>query len=165
PTVALQRVFYVPGTVSVQDVVALFFYFMHFPLPIVVGFVFWLRSRDHYHRFIAALLLMCFLAFVTYLFWPTAPPWYELPKEVVKINDQTVRGLRLHGGRGRCGRGFHALARQTCEGYACQTFLMIVRASLSGSWCDGLRTLTTSAAMKRTSGWRAVSAGRKITGS
>jgi membrane-associated phospholipid phosphatase len=93
PTMELQRAFYVPGTVSVQDVVALFFYFMHFPLPIVVGFVFWLRSRDHYHRFIAALLLMCFLAFVTYLFWPTAPPWYELPKEVVKINDQTVRAL------------------------------------------------------------------------
>jgi membrane-associated phospholipid phosphatase len=93
PTVELQRAFYTPGTVSVQDVVALFFYFMHFPLPIVVGFVFWLRSRDHYHRFIAALLLMCFLAFVTYLFWPTAPPWYELPKEVVKINDQTVRAL------------------------------------------------------------------------
>ena len=93
PTVELQRAFYVPGTISVQDVVALFFYFMHFPLPIVVGFVFWLRSRDHYHRFIAALLLMCFLAFVTYLFWPTAPPWYELPKEVVKINDQTVRAL------------------------------------------------------------------------
>jgi len=93
PTVEMQRAFYVPGTVSVQDVVALFFYFMHFPLPIVVGFVFWLRSRDHYHRFIAALLLMCFLAFVTYLFWPSAPPWYELPKEVVKINDQTVRAL------------------------------------------------------------------------
>ena len=93
PTVELQRAFYVPGTVSVQDVVALFFYFMHFPLPIVVGFGFWLRSRDHYHRFIAALLLMCFLAFVTYLFWPSAPPWYELPKEVVKINDQTVRAL------------------------------------------------------------------------
>jgi len=93
PTVELQRAFYVPGTVSVQDVVALFFYFMHFPLPIVVGFVFWLRSRDHYHRFIAALLLMCFLAFATYLFWPSAPPWYELPKAVIKINDQTVRAL------------------------------------------------------------------------
>ena len=93
PTVELQRAFYVPGMVSVQDVVALFFYFMHFPLPIVVGFVFWLRSRDHYHRFIAALLLMCFLAFATYLFWPSAPPWYELPKAVIKINDQTVRAL------------------------------------------------------------------------
>ena len=93
PTLTLQHDFYHPGVVGVQDVVATFFYFMHFPLPILVGFFFWLNSRDHYHRFIAALLLMCFLAFVTYLFWPTAPPWYELPKEVVKINDQTVRAL------------------------------------------------------------------------
>jgi membrane-associated phospholipid phosphatase len=44
-----------------------------------VGFIFWWRSRDHYRRYIAALLLMCFLAFVTYLFWPSAPPWLQYP--------------------------------------------------------------------------------------
>jgi membrane-associated phospholipid phosphatase len=92
PTLVLQSALYRPGTVSPQDLVAMFFYFMHFPLPIVVGFVFWLRSRDHYHRYIAALLLMSFLAFITYLFWPSAPPWYQLP-EVVKINDRTVHAL------------------------------------------------------------------------
>src|SRR5258708_16851824 len=32
------------------------------------------------------------LAFVTYLFWPSAPPWYQL-HDVVKVNDQTVRSL------------------------------------------------------------------------
>ncbi|HKC18884.1 MAG TPA: phosphatase PAP2 family protein [Candidatus Dormibacteraeota bacterium] len=92
PTLVLQHAFYRPGVVSPQDVVALFFYFMHFPLPILVGFVFWLRSRDHYHRYIAALLLMSFIAFATYLFWPSAPPWYQL-HGVVKINDQTVHAL------------------------------------------------------------------------
>ena len=92
PTLVLQHSFYHPGVVSPQDVVALFFYFMHFPLPILVGFVFWLRSRDHYHRYIAALLLMSFIAFATYLFWPSAPPWYQL-HDVVKINNQTVRAL------------------------------------------------------------------------
>src|ERR1700674_892362 len=68
------------------------FYFMHFVLPIVVGFIFWLNSREHYGRYIAALLLMSFLSFVTYLFWPSAPPWYQL-HDVVKINDQTVHAL------------------------------------------------------------------------
>src|ERR1700730_3568314 len=68
------------------------FYFMHFVLPIVIGFVFWVTSREYYWRFVAALLLMCFLAFVTYLFWPSAPPWYQL-HAVVKINDQTVKAL------------------------------------------------------------------------
>ena len=92
PTLLLQHAFYRPGAVSVQDVVAMFFYFMHFPLPIVVGFVFWTNSREHFRRFIAALLVMCFVAFATYLFWPSAPPWYQL-HDVVKINDRTVKAL------------------------------------------------------------------------
>ena len=92
PTLELQHAFYHPGVVSWQDVVGMFFYFMHFPLPIVVGFFFWVNSRDHYRRFIAALLLMSFLAFATYLFWPSAPPWYQL-HDVVKINDKTVNAL------------------------------------------------------------------------
>jgi PAP2 superfamily len=97
PTLVLQHAFYRPNTLSPQDVLATFFYFMHFPLPILVGFFFWLRSRDHYHRFIAALLLMAFLSFITYLFWPSAPPWYEfrpgaVPDGMVvhKILNETV---------------------------------------------------------------------------
>jgi len=42
---------------------------------------------------VAALLLMCFIAFATYLFWPSAPPWYQFPNEVVKINGKTVEAL------------------------------------------------------------------------
>jgi membrane-associated phospholipid phosphatase len=92
PTLTLQRAFYHPGVVGLQDVIGMFFYFMHFVLPIVIGFVFWITSREYYWRFIAALLFMCFLAFVTYLFWPTAPPWWQL-HDVVKINDQTLWGF------------------------------------------------------------------------
>jgi PAP2 superfamily protein len=92
PTLVLQHAFYHPGVVSWQDLAAMFFYFMHFPLPIVVGFYFWVNSREHYRRFVAALLLMSFLAFATYLFFPSAPPWYQLP-DVVKINNKTVAAL------------------------------------------------------------------------
>jgi len=90
PTLTLQHDFYHPGVVSPQDLVAMFFYFMHFPLPILVGFVFWLNSREHYRRYIAALLLMSFIAFITYLFWPSAPPWYQV-HDVYKIIDRTVQ--------------------------------------------------------------------------
>ena len=97
PTLTLQHAFYHVESVSPQDVIAMFFYFMHFPLPILVGFLFWLRSREHYHRFIAALLLTAFLSFVTYLFWPSAPPWYQFqeghvssPLVVHKILNETV---------------------------------------------------------------------------
>ncbi|MGH7762643.1 MAG: phosphatase PAP2 family protein [Candidatus Dormibacteraceae bacterium] len=92
PTLVLQHAFYRPGVIGPQDLVAMVLYFMHFVLPIVVGFVFWVNSREHYWHFIAALLLLCFLAFVTYLFWPSAPPWYQL-HDVVKINQQTVDRL------------------------------------------------------------------------
>jgi len=89
PTLVLQHAFYHPGVVGIQDIVAMVLYFLHFVLPIVVGFVFWVNSREHYWRYISALLLLCFIAFVTFLFWPSAPPWYQL-HGVVKINDQTV---------------------------------------------------------------------------
>jgi len=93
PTLTLQHAFYLPGVVSWQDVVAMFFYFMHFPLPIVVGFIFWVQSRDHYRHFIGALLLMCFVAFAVYLFYPSTPPWLQFPDQVVKINNATVSAL------------------------------------------------------------------------
>jgi membrane-associated phospholipid phosphatase len=93
PTLTLQHAFYHPGVVGLQDLVAMFFYFMHFPLPILVGFVFWLNSREHYRRYIAALLLMCLLAFITYLFWPSAPPWWQMKDDVYKIIDRTVQIL------------------------------------------------------------------------
>lgn len=92
PTLVLQHNFYRVESVSPQDVIAMFFYFMHFPLPILVGFVFWLRSRDHYHRFIAALLLMAFLSFITYLFWPSAPPWWQFREGAVPP-DMTVHKI------------------------------------------------------------------------
>ena len=88
PTITLQHAFYRVETVSPQDVVAMFFYFMHVPLPIVVGFVFWIRSREHYRRFIASLLLMALLSFITYLFWPSAPPWYQFQEG--KVPDASV---------------------------------------------------------------------------
>ncbi|HEX6547434.1 MAG TPA: phosphatase PAP2 family protein [Candidatus Dormibacteraeota bacterium] len=90
PTIWLQEQFYDPSRISIQDWIGMFFYFMHFPLPIVVGFVIWTESRDLYWRFISALLLMCLLAFVTYLVYPTAPPWYSFNGKVWKINDATI---------------------------------------------------------------------------
>ena len=92
PTLVLQKAFYHPGVIGIQDIIAMVLYFMHFVLPIVVGFIFWINSREHYWRYIAALLLMCFLAFAVYLFWPSTPPWIQL-NDVVKINDKTVGAI------------------------------------------------------------------------
>lgn len=93
PTTVLQHAFYDPDRVGVLDLVTMGFYFMHFVLPVAVGFVFWLGSREHYWRFVGALLLMSYLAFVTYLFFPSTPPWLQDPQQVVKIADATIRKL------------------------------------------------------------------------
>jgi membrane-associated phospholipid phosphatase len=90
PTVVLQHALYDPHQIRLIDAVAIGFYFLHFVLPVAVGFVFWLGSREHYWRFVSALLLMSFLAFVTYLFFPSTPPWLQFPHEVHKIADETV---------------------------------------------------------------------------
>jgi len=90
PTLVLQHALYRPDRVQALDLLAVAFYFLHFMLPVAVGFVFWLRSREHYWRYVAALLLMSFLAFVTYLFFPSTPPWLQLPGEVHKVSDETV---------------------------------------------------------------------------
>src|SRR5438445_10402611 len=58
PTLTVQHAFYHQDSIGVQDLVAMFFYLMHFPLPILVGFVFWLLMIDTYQTLIAAFMLM-----------------------------------------------------------------------------------------------------------
>src|SRR6202165_3214820 len=91
PTVTLQHWFYDPSRIAIWDWVGMVLYFLHFPLPIVVGFVFWVNDRGHYWLFVSALLLMSFVSFVTYLFFPTAPPWIANHADGVhKVINETV---------------------------------------------------------------------------
>ncbi len=55
---------------------ATIFYFLHFPLPIAVGFFLWLRRRRVYYDFVAALILLAMAGFATYVLLPVAPPWW-----------------------------------------------------------------------------------------
>ena len=91
PTLTLQHAFYDPQRIALWDWIGMVLYFLHFPLPIVVGFVFWINDRSHYWRFVSALLLMSFVAFVTYLFFPSAPPWIANHGQGVhKVINETV---------------------------------------------------------------------------
>ena len=51
-------------------------YMLHFALPLVTGFVLWIRRRADYYDFVAALILLSVAGFATYLLLPAAPPWY-----------------------------------------------------------------------------------------
>ncbi len=95
PSEWLQQVLYGPKSVGWVDLLSMGLYFLHFPLPVAVGFIVWLRDRRHYWHFVGALLLMSALAFVTYLFFPSTPPWLQYPGEVHKVANETVTKLDI----------------------------------------------------------------------
>ena len=75
PTQVLQDALHPATGVDPWAVASTILYFLHFPLPIAVGFLLWLRRRRAYYDFVAALILLSMVAFVTYLLLPVAPPW------------------------------------------------------------------------------------------
>lgn len=94
PTVFLQSHFFHPDHIAWYDIGAVVIDFLHFPLPLIVGFYFWTRSKSAYWKFVIALLTLSFAGFVTYLVFPSAPPWYASQKahliNVYKIVDFVV---------------------------------------------------------------------------
>ncbi|MGH2464035.1 MAG: phosphatase PAP2 family protein [Candidatus Limnocylindrales bacterium] len=76
PTQILQDAFHPASGTDWLAIVSTIFYFLHFPLPLAVGFFLWLRKRRVYYDFVAAIILLSMAAFVTYLIVPVGPPWY-----------------------------------------------------------------------------------------
>lgn len=76
PTLWLQHHLYTPGHPHWYDYVATFMYPMHFVVPLVVAFVFWMWRPRFYWRFVGSYLLLCYAGFLTYLLYPMAPPWW-----------------------------------------------------------------------------------------
>jgi hypothetical protein len=74
PSEVLQAAFHKAGVVSPLDMFTTFLYVAHFALPLVVAFAFWVAERRLYYRYLMALMLMSFAAFICYLLIPVAPP-------------------------------------------------------------------------------------------
>ena len=74
PSVELQAALHVPGQINILDLATTFLYVAHFALPLVVAFVFWISERRLFYRYLMALMLMSFAAFLCYLLIPVAPP-------------------------------------------------------------------------------------------
>ena len=78
PTSFLQQLLH-QGPATAPDglaTISVVFYFLHFPLPLAVGFLLWIHQRRTYYDFVGALILLSMAGFVTYLLLPVAPPWY-----------------------------------------------------------------------------------------
>jgi hypothetical protein len=105
PTAVLQAWLHPAAGIDVVAIVGTIFYFLHFPLPIAVGFFLWLRRRRLYYDYVAALIVLSMAGFVTYLLLPVAPPWYAaregLLPGVTYLKDQGFTDLaRLFGFEG-----------------------------------------------------------------
>lgn len=76
PTQVLQEALHPASGADPWAIAGTIFYFLHFPLPIAVAFLLWVRRRRTYYDYVAALILLSMAGFATYLVLPVAPPWW-----------------------------------------------------------------------------------------
>jgi membrane-associated phospholipid phosphatase len=80
PTLALQQLFRTPFPMLwpswSPDRLGAFFYSLHFIAPTAFGFVLWKYSNRSFQSYTLALAVGTYGALLTFLFYPTAPPWY-----------------------------------------------------------------------------------------
>src|SRR5260370_20929072 len=62
---------------------------MHFLLPVAVGAWLWSKDRVAFRNFGLTLVVLCALAFATYVVAPTAPPWLAQPAAVRHLIEET----------------------------------------------------------------------------
>lgn len=83
PSVLLQRWLYHPGVPQWYDRVAATVYLSHFAIPMVVGFWLWMKNRTLYRRYIVTILIVSYLAFLTYYLFPAVPPWMAAERGLI----------------------------------------------------------------------------------
>jgi PAP2 superfamily len=75
PTLWLQERFYSSGVTHWYDTAAVTMYAAHFFVPLILAFVFWLIDRPLFKRYMAAMVIVSCMAFITYCVFPAMPPW------------------------------------------------------------------------------------------
>jgi membrane-associated phospholipid phosphatase len=90
PTLVLQATIAKLGDADLIDDVGSVVYSAHFLLPVAVGIWLWSKNRADFHRFGLSLVVLCALAFLTYVVAPTAPPWLAQPQSVQHLMQDAV---------------------------------------------------------------------------
>jgi membrane-associated phospholipid phosphatase len=92
PTVELQQWFWT-GSMQWYDHLLVDVGKLHFIVPPLLAFVLWLKRRALFFRYASSMLVLSFTAAVTFLLFPTAPPWAAgktlLTPTVTEITDNT----------------------------------------------------------------------------
>jgi membrane-associated phospholipid phosphatase len=66
-------------------------YGAHFLLPIALGAWLWAKDRDAFNRFGFTLVILCAMAFATYVVAPTSPPWLAQPSAVRHVIEEAIQ--------------------------------------------------------------------------
>ncbi len=72
-TGAVQSALLSPALTTVASIL----YALHFPLIIVAAVYLWYTDRKNYNKYAYSIILTSYLALVTFVLMPTAPPWYS----------------------------------------------------------------------------------------
>lgn len=90
PTLVLQATIGKLSDADLIDDAGSLVYSAHFLLPVAVGAWLWSKNRADFHRFGLSLVVLCALAFLTYVVAPTAPPWLAQPQSVQHLMQDAV---------------------------------------------------------------------------
>jgi hypothetical protein len=91
PTLVLQAAVGKLADADLFEDLASLIYATHFLLPIAVGVWLWMSDRGAFRRFGLTLVVLCGLAFVTYVVAPTTPPWLAQPSSVRHLIEDTIQ--------------------------------------------------------------------------
>ncbi len=75
PTLQLQDRFFTAGQTHWYDTAAVILYFLYFIVPLFVALAFWLSDRPLFKKYMTAMVIVSYLAFITYYVFPAMPPW------------------------------------------------------------------------------------------
>jgi membrane-associated phospholipid phosphatase len=76
PSAVMQQAAESLDSTLILDIVANAFYMTHFFSVVALGVVLWVNRRTHYWTYVLGLTLLSYSGFLTYVFYPSAPPWW-----------------------------------------------------------------------------------------
>ena len=103
PTSWLQEHLWQPGVVQWWEVVVSIVYFSHFLTVPTIAVLLWMRSREHWARFMRRWFTLCVFGLITYFLYPAAPPWWAAQPEhgalidASRISTNGWDAIGLHG--------------------------------------------------------------------
>ncbi len=71
-----QKALFTQGHFHWYDYLTDFAYMIHFITPMFVGYLLWVSDKKAFKQFFYSLVLLSYMALITFLVFPSAPPWY-----------------------------------------------------------------------------------------